>query len=373
MELRSVKEASVTGKRVILRAGLNVPVSDGRIVDDFRLSRAAQTIGYLAGQGARVIVLAHIGRSGESLRPVMEALGAHLPGVPLLFGGDDLAEDQHAADSLKDGEVLVLENMRRFSGEEENDTSLSQALAALGDIFVNDAFADSHRAHASIVGVAKLLPSYAGLLMFDEVEHLSPALSPEHPSLAIIGGAKFETKEPLMERLVEHYDRVCVGGAIVNDFLKAKGYEVGVSLVSEKGPSAALLAHPRIELPSDIVVAGEGPARTTTLDGARAHDRIVDAGHETGERWTSYIHEAKFVLMNGPLGIYERGFNAETEVLAHAIAKSGAHAVVGGGDTIAAIQKTNFDPARVFLSTGGGAMLQFLTDGTLPGLEALTK
>lgn len=371
MDLRSVSDVEVRGKRVLLRAGLNVPVSGGRVVDDFRLARATRTMELLLSRGAKVIVLAHVGRGGESLVPVVDALARRLRGTRPKFVASGLPDAATIA-ALREGELLVLENVRKLPGEENNDAAFAQSLAALADVYVNDAFADSHRRHASVVGVSTLLPSYAGLLVLEEVERLSHALSPSKPAIAILGGAKFETKEPLVRKLADIYERVCVGGALVNDFYKAKGYEVGISLVSEQPPKLTdLLTHPRIELPMDIIVTTGIASRAILPTEVRKEERIADAGPGTGARWATYIQEAGFVLMNGPLGIYERGFNAETERLAHALAESKARAVVGGGDTIAALEKTNFDPERVFLSTGGGAMLQFLADGTLPGLEPL--
>ena len=373
MQLKSVREVDVRGKRVLLRTGLNVPVAGGRVIDSFRLARAAKTIEFLAHRGARIILLGHLGRSGESVRPVIEALRGHLPGIPLRLSETSPTNSVPEVSALREGEVLALENTRRFLGEEENDPALAKALAALGDVFVNDAFSDSHRVHASVVGVAALLPSYAGFLVEEEVKNLSIALLPKRPAVAVIGGAKFETKEPLIEKLVGIYDRVCVGGAIVNDFYKAKGFSVGRSLVSKKGPSPDILNHLRIEIPVDIVTATDDTSHVTSPDSVRDNEQIVDAGPMTGRLWGEYIHGAEFVLMNGPLGVYEKGFNAETENLARALSTSKAHAVVGGGDTIAALTKTHFDPERIFLSTGGGAMLQFLADGTLPGLEALIQ
>jgi phosphoglycerate kinase len=373
MGLKSVKDANVRGKRVILRAGLNVPIAGDRVIDSFRLARAAKTVEFLVLRGARVVILGHLGRAGESIRPALHALEGYLGKTRIKLSETSPANAGPDVSALKDGEVMALENVRRFLGEEENDPALASALAVLGDIFVNDAFADSHREHASVVGIAKLLPSYAGLLIEEEVAQLSRALLPPRPAIAIIGGAKFETKEPLIEKLATIYDRVCVGGAIVNDFFKAKGLQVGASLVSAKGPSPQMLANPRIEIPVDIVAATETTSHVISPTEVRADERIADAGPMTGRLWSEYIHTAEFVLMNGPLGIYEKGFNAETESLARSLSTSKARAVVGGGDTIAALTKTHFDPERIFLSTGGGAMLEFLADGTLPGLEPLRK
>ncbi len=372
MELKSITNVDVRGKRVILRAGLNVPTSHGRVVDDFRLAKAAQTISFLVAKGARVLLLGHLGREKESLRPVIEALQGHLPGNKVVLHDNPLEDIARIFESSPPKQIFALENVRRFEGEETNDPVLAEKFAKLGDVYVNDAFADSHREHVSIVGIPKHLPSYAGLLVEEEVLKLKDAREPQRPALAIVGGAKFETKEPLIEKLVGIYDRVCVGGAIVNDFFKAQGFNVGESLVSGRGPSEKLLSNQRIEIPSDIVaVKSDNSARTTIPADVRNDEKILDSGPGTGRRWAQYVLDAQFVLMNGPLGVYERGFNAETERLAHALTASNARAVVGGGDTIAAIQKTNFDPERIFLSTGGGAMLEFLATGTLVGLQPL--
>jgi phosphoglycerate kinase len=371
MQLRSIKDAGVKGMRVLVRTSLNVPISDGKVVDDFRLKEAAQTLQFLSARGARVVVLGHLGRVGDCLRPVAEALGHHLPEVHVQFV--DLPREGFSTFEVpQDPKIItVIENVRTFKGEEENDPELARAFASLGDIFVNDAFADSHRAHASIVGIPEHIPSYAGLLVEREVLMLSEARTPQHPALAIIGGAKFETKEPLISRLLESYDRVCVGGALVNDFFKACGYNVGTSLTSSEGPTQELIDNQRLELPNDVVVESDGRARSTIPTDVKNNERIADAGPATGRRWATYITDASFVLLSGPLGIYEQGFNTETEHVARALADSKAKAVVGGGDTIAALSKQHFDSERVFLSTGGGAMLQFLADGTLVGLESL--
>ncbi len=356
---------------MLVRTSLNVPIQGGRVIDDFRLERSAETLRFLHARGARLVVLGHLGREKESLQSVVEKLQAHIPEAKVQFVSlkvEEFATFQVPADAHI---ITVMENVRTYAGEEENDKALAHAFASLGDIFVNDAFADSHRTHASIVGIPACLPSYAGLLVEKEVEMLSRALTPSRPALAIIGGAKFETKEPLISRMLQLYDRVCVGGALVNDFFKACGYNIGTSLTSPVGPDKVLIDNQRLELPNDVVVEMDGRARSTIPTDVKDNERIADAGPATGRRWAQYIEDASFVLLNGPLGIYEQGFNTETENIAKALVRSKAHAVVGGGDTIAALSKYTFDPERVFLSTGGGAMLQFLADGTLVGLEPL--
>ncbi len=369
--MRSIKDIEVHGKRVLLRTGLNVPVdASGAVGDVFRLTRALMTIEYLSGRGARTVVIGHLGRSGDSLRPVYEKL-ASLTKTSIRFfdGAFDAARAE--AEKLHDGECLMLENVRRDDGEEKNDLTFACTLADLGDLYVNDAFADSHRVHASIVGVATLLPSYAGLLMEEEVSQLSGALTPPSGSIAIVGGAKFETKQPLIEKLLGLYGKVCVGGAIANDFLKARGLNVGASLISDILPPSELVHDPRVLVQSDVVVRSESGARTCDAADIGGKEAIVDAGPETTEAWGSLIAQAPLVLWNGPLGVYEENFTAGTDALAQAIDTSARRAIVGGGDTLAAIEKFSFDSSQVFLSTGGGAMLEFLSTGTLPGIEAL--
>ncbi len=366
-----IKDIEVHGKHVLLRTGLNVPIdASGAVGDVFRLTRALATIEYLSGCGARTIIIGHLGRGGDSLRPVYEKL-VSLTKVPIRFFDGGLEAARSEAEKLHDGECLVLENIRRSDGEEKNDPALARSLADLGDLYVNDAFADSHRAHASIVGVAALLPSYAGLLMEEEVSQLSGALTPPSGSVAIVGGAKFETKQPLIEKLLGLYGEVCVGGAIANDFLKARGLNVGTSLVSGALPSVALANDPRVLVQTDVIVRGEGGVRTCSVDDIHSDEAVVDAGPQTTEAWRAMIEQAPLVLWNGPLGVYEDGFTAGTDALAEAIDAHARRAIVGGGDTLAAIEKYSFDPSCVFLSTGGGAMLEFLTAGTLPGIEAL--
>ena len=371
MHLKSVRDLGCEGAQVVLRTSLNVPIERGMVANPFRLRASAETIEFLASRGAVLTVLAHLVRAGESLTPVVEALRRELPhrSVVLISGAPEELPQIRA--KLSPDTIAVVENVRLYTGEESNDEALALSFSKLGDFFVNDAFADSHRTHASVVGISRHLPSYAGLLLEREVDRLSHALTPSHPALAIIGGAKFETKEPLIEKLVSHYDRVCVGGALVNDFFKQCGYYIGESLTSSKGPDEKLLNNQRIELPNDIVVASVSSARTTIPADIRTGEFVADAGPSTGRRWAAYIKDASFVVLNGPLGIYEKGFNTETERLAAALAESTAYAVVGGGDTIAALQKFSFDPERIFLSSGGGAMLEFLTAGTLVGIESL--
>lgn len=362
---------------VMVRAALNVPIKDGKVANSFRLRQALPTIEALRKKGARVVLVGHIGDKGtETLLPVAEAMREFIP--RLAFCPTSIGEEAtKMIEALHPGDVLMLENLRRHKGEQGNDEGFAQELASLASIFVEDSFDVCHRAHASVVGVPKFLPSYAGLLVEDEVRELSRALKPKRPSLAVIGGAKFSTKEPVIEKLLGSYDRVFVGGALSNDFLKAKGMPVEASLISEADEAAIkkLLKHPRLVLPSDEIYAVPGApvsaSRAGLLDGKAPYEAILDNGPRTLAKLESMVMESKTILWNGPLGSYEAGYSEGTERLARAIAKSGAHSVIGGGDTIAAIEKLGLSSRISFISTGGGAMLDFMAQGNLPGLQAL--
>ncbi|MFH1178406.1 MAG: phosphoglycerate kinase, partial [bacterium] len=309
-------------------------------------------------RGAKVILIGHIGEKGtETLAPVAEALGKLIQGVSF-FPETIGPRARNAIRDLSPGNILVLENLRRNTGEQANDRLFAKELASLADIFVQDSFDSCHRTHASIVGVPKILPSYAGFLLEEEVRELSKALSPKHPALAVIGGMKFITKEAVLAKLFMIYDRVFVGGALANDFLKASGKEVGKSLVSNIDTDVIknALSNPRIVLPFDSVVVNE---------------MIVDHGLGTTAILADLVKKAKTIVWNGPLGNYENGFTQATDAFTRAVADSSAYSVVGGGDTVAAIENLGLLPHFSFVSTGGGAMLEFLAHGTLPGIDAL--
>ncbi|MBI5644599.1 phosphoglycerate kinase, partial [Candidatus Kaiserbacteria bacterium] len=304
--------------------------------------------------------------------PVADALKKFIPlfYVPDLFG----TAAQDAITTMRAGEILMLENLRReYDLEKANDEEFARSLASLGDIYVNDAFSNSHRAHASMVGIPKILPSYAGLLVRDEVEALSEALHPPHPALAIIGGAKFETKDPIIRSFLETYDQVSVVGAIANDVLKSKGFPVGRSRVSEHAPDISVVSHPNLLAPIDVVAErADKQSRVKKPNEVTEDDKIVDIGPDTVQALAPYIAEAKFIIWNGPTGLYEEGYTEWTHAIAELIAASSAKKIIGGGDTITAIRESGTPEHRLgFLSTGGGAMLEFLLKGTLPGIQAL--
>jgi len=381
--MRSIRDKELyPGIPVLVRASLNVPIEHGAVVSDYRLRRAIPTLKYLSERGARVIVISHSGELGtETLEPVVRSLATLIPNVT--FSTETTGERVRA--SIRDmapGHILVLENLRRNKGEVANDPLFAQELASLADVFVQDAFDTCHRSHASIVGVPKLLPSYSGLLLDEEIQALSHALSPKSPSLAVIGGAKFSTKEAVLTRLIATYDHVFVGGALADDFLKASGHEVGRSLVSEIDtlPFKKLLTNSRLVLPIDSLVvpvakqttpSARAQARIALSDDVHPDEVILDHGPETSALLATLTKKAKTVLWNGPLGNYENGFTDATNAFAEAVAKSDAQSILGGGDTVAAIETLGLMPHFSFISTGGGAMLEFLAHGSLPGISAL--
>lgn len=364
-EVKSVRDADVAGKRVLVAVDFNVPMKGGVIVDDARIRAALPTLQLLRGRGAKIVVMTHMGRPGgrevEALRvaPLAlrlgELLGCRVTVAP------------------QESDVMMLENLRFDPREEEGSMEYAQELATFGDLYVNDAFPSSHRAYASIVGVPQLLPSFAGVRLMEEIEQLAGALTPPEGALAIIGGAKFETKQPLIEKLLPRYARILLGGALGNDVIKARGLPVGASLVSSISASLAIASDDKLAVASDAVMEKEAikEVRTGLVVDVRQDERIVDVGPVTAAAWAQMAEDAPFILWNGPLGIYEQGYTEATDLVARAVSHSKVRAVVGGGDTGAAVRKYSFDPQKVFLSTGGGAMLQFLTEGTLPGIEAL--
>lgn len=367
----------LNGKRVIVRASLNVPIKDGAVFNYFRVMRAMPTLMHLTHAGAKVVLMAHIGRDPkQTVAPVYEVLKAHLhiSYIPSVTG----EAVEKALDALEPGHVLFLENVRSQDGEVENDEVYAKTLASYGELYVNDAFPVSHREHASIVGIPRYIPACFGLTFKEEYTQLKKAMEPKHPSLFILGGAKFETKHPLIKQYLDIYDRVFVGGALANDFFVAKGYEVGDSLVSGdasfmEGITKELLNNDKILLPVDVTVKNGESRRITTPDNVEVGERILDAGPATMAMLAGFISAAETVLWNGPLGDYEHRFTEYTQACAQLIAQSDAYSIIGGGDTVAAIEPLAINDQFSFLSTAGGAMLSFLRNGTLPGIDAILK
>lgn len=369
---------------ILVCVAMNVPVENGVVVNDYRLRRALPTLRYLTERGARVVVISHIGETGtETLEPAANDLKRLMSGVnffPETIGAGARA----AVRGMAPGTILVLENLRRDKREQLNDPAFARELASLADVFVQDSFDTCHRPYASIIGVPKLLPSYAGLLVEDEVRELSKGRNPAHPSLAVIGGAKFSTKEAVLTALIAAYDHVVVGGALANDFFKTAGQEVGKSRVSsdaDEGAIRKLLASPKLIVPIDSLVIpadasgainAQTQARVASAGQVRPDEMIIDHGPSNVTLISNLAHQSKTILWNGPLGIYEQGFTGATETFAKAVAASKAHSIVGGGDTVASIENLGLLSHFSFVSTGGGAMLDFLAEGTLIGIDALS-
>ncbi len=373
--LSSISDSTIApGTRVLLRANLNVPRVDGRIADDARITSALATITWLCEHGARTIIIGHTSTDGASLEQVCAVLAQH---VPVVFVTDALSDAGRATiDALKNGECVLVENIRNNPGEERATDSFAQELASLADIFVQDDFSVAHRTHASVVGVPKYLPSYMGMQFAREYEELSRAFNPEHPSLLILGGAKSDTKMPIAISLADVMDEVFITGVSGNTLLKVQGRNVGSSVVDAVPHSILMdvVAKENVFSYSDVLAVDadgdEYVASSAHVDGDSA---IMDAGPETTAHIVHAIASARFVLWNGPLGYYEKGYTTATHEIARALAHSSAVSIIGGGDTVAAISALGLEKEFTFISTAGGAMLEFLAKKTLPGIEALKK
>jgi phosphoglycerate kinase len=384
--LCTIRDVNWRGKTALVRVDFNVPMKDGQVADDTRIRAALPTLDYLRQQGARVVLLSHLGRpDGQpnpkySLRPVADRLG-QLLGSPVPFGEDCIGQPAASAvRAIGPGEVVLLENVRFHPEEEANDPSFAADLAKLGDTFVNDAFGTAHRAHASTEGVAHHLSAVAGLLMEKEIVTIGTALqNPKRPFVAIVGGAKVSSKLAVLQNLVDRVDRLLIGGGMANTFLKALGYEVGRSLLEPElvGTAHELLSRPdKIVLPSDVMVTtdlkSDAPVARRSSQDVQPEDIIADIGQDTLNRFTREIGEAGTVLWNGPMGIFEdpRFANGTLEV-ARAMANSSATTIVGGGESVQAVEQAGVADKLTHVSTGGGASLEFIEGKTLPGVAAL--
>jgi phosphoglycerate kinase len=395
MNKKTVRDIDLKGKRVLMRVDFNVPMADGKVTDDKRIKASLPTIKYVLDQGASLLLMSHLGRpkgdpdSGPSsplrasfsLRAASEVLASHL-GIPVKMAPDTIGPEVEAmAKELKPGEVLMLENTRFHKGEEKNDLELAKQMAALAEVYVNDAFGSAHRAHSSTEGVAQFLPAVSGFLMEQELEYLGRAVgNPEHPYIAILGGAKISDKILVVETLLVQADKLIIGGGMANTFLAAKGLDMQDSLVEESSLETAksILAKSgdKLILPVDAVIADKFQAEANTqvvdVDKIPAGWRMMDLGPKTLELYKSALNGAKLIVWNGPVGVFEMPKFAEgTFALAKLLAESGATTVIGGGDSASAVKKAGVAKQMTHVSTGGGASLEFLEGKELPGVAAL--
>ncbi len=389
---KTVKDIEVKGKRVLVRCDFNVPLAEGKITDDVRIVSALPTINYLREHGAKVILMSHLGRpEGEpnpkySLAPVAKRLGELLD-KEVVFAASDAVVDEKvkaAAQSLAEGDVMLLENVRFRKEETKNEADFAKELASLGDIFVNDAFGTAHRAHASTAGIADYLPCVSGFLIEKEVKFLGDALeNPARPFVAIMGGAKVKDKIPVIENLLKKVDKLIIGGGMAYTFFKAEGYEIGNSILDADNVGLARELIAKAEelgvemlLPLDAVCAKEFKNDTEFAIYAKENmprDMMgMDIGPETVKLFTEAIKDAKTVVWNGPMGVFEmKNFEEGTKKIAEALAESSAVTIIGGGDSAAACEKLGLKDKMTHISTGGGASLEFLEGKVLPGVAVI--
>lgn len=396
MAFKTIDDLDVAGKRVLMRVDFNVPMKDGKVTDATRIERTIGSINELTGKGAKVILLAHFGRpKGKvapefTLRPVAEKT-AELLGKPVAFGTDCVGpEAKKVVDAMKPGDVAMLENLRFHAEEEKNDQAFAKQLAELGDILVSDAFSCSHRAHASVEALARILPSAAGRLMQAELEALTGALEqPKHPVAALVGGAKISTKLDVLGHLLDRVDQLIIGGAMANTFLAAKGVNVGKSLCEHEMLENARVILAKAEkegkhiaLPVDVVVAPEfkegAPSKTVDVGAVPSDMMILDVGPKSVAALNTLLAGDKTLVWNGPLGAFEvKPFDAGTNAVAQQAAKLTKEgklmSVAGGGDTVAALANAGAEEDFSYISTAGGAFLEWLEGKTLPGVEVLRK
>ena len=395
MNKRTIEDLDVKGKKVLVRVDFNVPLSKedrSKIADDSRIKAALPTIDYLLDNEAKVILISHLGRPGGeanaefSLKPVANWLADHYGDKFQFLPSDEVVNDEvtEKVNNLKDGQLALLENTRYVAGETKNDETFAQKLASLADLYVNDAFGTSHRAHASNVGVASILPSAVGFLIEKEIDVMGKALeNPEHPFISILGGAKVSDKIGVIENLITKVDIILIGGGMAYTFLKAQGKEIGKSLLEEDKMDLSLELLDRakengveILLPEDVVIADDiAPGVETQIvdiDSIPADKEALDIGPKTAEKYAEKIKAAKTVVWNGPMGVFEiKEFSNGTLTIANALAEANATTIVGGGDSALAIEMADLKDKITHVSTGGGASLEFLEGKDLPGISAI--
>jgi 3-phosphoglycerate kinase len=371
--MKSILEIqNLKGRTALVRVDFNVPIGKDGVVDsteDWRIEKSLGTIKHLSKMGAKVVLISHIGRNPkDSLKPVADKLQEFLPVtfIPMLYGNDVPG----IVENLNEGDVVLLENLRSQEGEESNSKEFSAYLASLADLYVNEAFSVSHRNHASITGVTEFLPSFAGTWFLQETLNLKKMDNPEKPFLFILGGAKFETKVPLIEKFTQIADEVFIGGALANNFFKKIGFETGMSLLDPAVDVGNFFQKENIKIPFDVTISS---GEVLSPNNLTSNNMITDMGPDTLESLKSSVRESKTILWNGPLGLYEDGFDKSSKEILKEIANSDAFSVVGGGDTVKLIKEMGLESKISFISTGGGAMLEFLSSGTLVGIEALNK
>ena len=396
-KFRTLDDVDPRGKRVLVRVDFNVPMQDGEVTDATRIERACETLEELVGKGAKVVVLSHFGRpkgkpeSSMSLAPLVKPLSQALGGLDVRFAPDCVGELAHAVvDALPEGGVALLENLRFHAGEEKGDPAFADRLATLGDLYVNDAFSVSHRAHASVTGLAERLPPYAGRLMQAELEALTAALGgAERPTAAVIGGAKVSSKLDVLGHVLDRVDVLIIGGGMANTFLNAQGTNVGKSLcehdLAETARTILAKAEARnvaIVLPDDVVVATEFKAgaktRTVPADAVHADEMILDVGPATVEKAEAKLAGCRTLLWNGPMGAFEvepfdHGTNGVARAAARLTQEGKLRSVAGGGDTVAALAHAGVLEQFSYVSTAGGAFLEWLEGKDLPGVAALAR
>ena len=390
---QTIEGLQVDNKTVFVRVDFNVPMKDGKITDDFRIKSALKTIDYLMDKGAKVVLMSHLGRPKGtykpefSLKPVAEKL-QELTGKKVVFFDIEspVNDDTIKASKDFDGSILLLQNTRYDAGEEKNDPDLAKKLATHGDIYVNDAFGTAHRAHASNVGVSEILPAVAGFLVENEIKYIKENLdNPKHPFVAILGGAKVSDKIGVIENLMNKVDKIIIGGAMANTFLKAQGYDMGKSLVEDEKIDLAkdLLKESKdknveILLPVDLVMTDSlddsNLIKTVKLGDDKADLMAVDIGEESIKNFSKAIKDAKLVIWNGPMGVFEnKDFAKGTFEIAKAVAESDAVSIIGGGDSSLAVKLSGYEDKVTHVSTGGGASLEMMEGKELPGIKCLEE